>query len=86
VRQAIIPAKDYGKTLGVVIMLNNLTQPLAGLLVGMFSGNGRMSAVVVAISLGMGALGLIVVLVGLGAGRRRVHVAPLSKQTPDSAD
>ncbi|MHB9833629.1 MFS transporter [Paraburkholderia terrae] len=86
VRQAIIPAKDYGKTLGVVIMLNNLTQPLAGLLVGMFSGNGRMSAVVVAISLGMGALGLIVVLVGLGAERRRVHVAPLSKQTPDSAD
>jgi hypothetical protein len=86
VRQAIIPAKDYGKTLGVVIMLNNLTQPLAGLLVGVFSGNGRMSAVVVAISLGMGALGLIVVLVGLGAGRRRVHVAPLSKQTPDSAD
>jgi hypothetical protein len=45
-----------------------------------------MSAVVVAISLGMGALGLIVVLVGFGAGRRRVHVAPLSKQTPDSAD
>ncbi|ACC74534.1 MFS transporter [Paraburkholderia phymatum] len=71
VRQAIIPAKDYGKTLGVVIMLNNLTQPLAGLLVGMFAGNGRMSEVVVGISLGMGALGAVVVLAGRGAGRRR---------------
>jgi MFS family permease len=66
VRQAIIPAKDYGKTLGVVIMLNNLTQPLAGLLVGLFSGSGRMSAVIVGISLGMGALGLAVVLAGIG--------------------
>jgi len=71
VRQAIIPAKDYGKTLGVVIMLNNLTQPLAGLLVGTFAGNGRMSAVVVAIALAMGAMGLVVTLVSMGVGRRR---------------
>jgi MFS family permease len=70
VRQAIIPAKDYGKTLGVVIMLNNLTQPLAGLLVGVFSGNGRMSMVVVAISLGMGLLGLIVAAAGWHVARR----------------
>jgi MFS family permease len=88
VRQAIIPAKDYGKTLGVVIMLNNLTQPLAGLLVGLFSGNGRMSAVVVAISLGMGALGLVVTLVGMGAGRPRAseHVASLNERSPDHAE
>ncbi|MBN3757694.1 MFS transporter [Paraburkholderia sp. Tr-20389] len=84
VRQAIIPAKDYGKTLGVVIMLNNLTQPLAGLLVGMFAGNGRMSAVVVAISLGMGTLGLVVVLAGIGANR--VRVASLSERSPDSVE
>jgi len=71
VRQAIIPAKDYGKTLGVVIMLNNLTQPLAGLLVGLFSGNGRMSLVVIAISLGMGLLGAIVVAAGWRVARRR---------------
>jgi MFS family permease len=70
VRQAIIPAKDYGKTLGVVIMLNNLTQPLAGLLVGLFSGNGRMSAVVIAISLAMGVIGAIVVAAGWRVSRR----------------
>ncbi|WP_109477315.1 MFS transporter [Paraburkholderia sp. C35] len=90
VRQAIIPAKDYGKTLGVIIMLNNLTQPLAGLLVGMFSGQGRMSAVVIAISFGMGALGLIVVLAGAIARRRerraRGQVAPLAQRTSDRAE
>ncbi|WP_022730170.1 MFS transporter [Thalassospira lucentensis] len=35
VRQKIIPAKDYGKTTGVIILFNNLTQPLAGVLVGL---------------------------------------------------
>jgi MFS family permease len=90
VRQAIIPAKDYGKTLGVIIMLNNLTQPLAGLLVGVFSGQGRMSAVVIAISFGMGVLGLIVVLAGAIARRRerraRGQVEPLAQRTSDRAE
>ena len=88
VRQAIIPVKDYGKTLGVVIMLNNLTQPLAGLLVGMFSGNGRMGAVVVAISLAMGVMGLVVTLVSMGVRRRRpgARVAPLGGRSPDSVE
>jgi MFS family permease len=87
VRQAIIPAKDYGKTLGVVIMLNNLTQPLAGLLVGMFSGQGRMRAVIVAISLGMGALGLGVTLAGMQRARRdAVARVTLREQSPDRAD
>ncbi|MBP0590142.1 MFS transporter [Paraburkholderia sp. LEh10] len=86
VRQAIIPAGDYGKTLGVVIMLNNLTQPLAGLLVGLFSGNGRIGAVVVAISLGMGALGAVAVL---ASGLRRSgapRVARLGDRSPDSVE
>ena len=37
-RQRIIPPQDYGKTTGVVILLNNMTQPLAGLLVGAVLG------------------------------------------------
>ncbi|MEM5436159.1 MFS transporter [Paraburkholderia diazotrophica] len=88
VRQAIIPAKDYGKTLGIVIMLNNLTQPLAGLLVGLFSGNGRMSAVVVAISLGMGVLGAAAVLAGMRNERRRAvsPVPPLRDRSPNSTE
>ena len=87
VRQAIIPAKDYGKTLGVAIMLNNLTQPLAGLLVGLFSGNGRMSAVVVVISLGMGVLGLAVVLAGLRGSRVHTREATrVGDVSPDRAE
>lgn len=58
-RQHIIPARDYGKTTGVIILLNNLTQPLAGLLVGVFSGRGQTGALVVALSLAMAAIGAI---------------------------
>ena len=32
IRQRVIPAKDFGKTVGVITLLNNLSQPLAGLL------------------------------------------------------
>ncbi|MBZ9780377.1 MFS transporter [Pseudomonas sp. REP124] len=33
IRQRVIPARDFGKTVGVMTLLNNLSQPLAGLLV-----------------------------------------------------
>jgi MFS family permease len=59
-RQQIIPAKDYGKTTGVVILLNNMTQPLAALLVGLFSGPNQTGVVIVALSLCMGILGIAV--------------------------
>ncbi|MEM5365759.1 MFS transporter [Paraburkholderia azotifigens] len=87
-RQAIIPVKDYGKTLGVVIMLNNLTQPLAGLLVGAFAGNGRIGMVVVAISMTMGVLGLAVTLVSMGVARRfgSTRVASSGGRSADRAD
>ncbi|MBI2771433.1 MAG: MFS transporter [Burkholderiales bacterium] len=58
-RQKIIPVRDYGKTTGVLAMLNNLTQPLAGLLVGIFAGNSQTARVILALSLGMAALGLV---------------------------
>jgi hypothetical protein len=37
-RQKLIPPRDLGKTTGVIVMLNNLSQPLAGMLVGLFAG------------------------------------------------
>ena len=37
VRQRVIPTQDFGKTVGVVTLLNNLSQPLAGLLVGILA-------------------------------------------------
>lgn len=56
-RQAIIPPGDYGKTTGVVIMLNNLSQPLAGLAVGLFASKADPSAVIAALTGVMALLG-----------------------------
>lgn len=61
-RQKIIPARDYGKTTGVVILLNNMTQPLAGLAVGVFSTRLGPGSVILVLSLCMGCLGLLVSL------------------------
>lgn len=57
-RQRIIPVADFGKTTGVVIMLNNLTQPLAGLLIGLASTPGQTTWVVLALSALMAAIGI----------------------------
>ena len=37
IRQRVIPPQDFGKTVGVVTLLNNLSQPLAGLLVALLA-------------------------------------------------
>lgn len=37
IRQRVIPVRDFGKTVGVITLLNNLSQPLAGLLVGLLA-------------------------------------------------
>ncbi|WP_416363328.1 MFS transporter [Pseudomonas sp. NFX183] len=36
-RQRVIPVQDFGKTVGVITLLNNLSQPLAGLLIGVLA-------------------------------------------------
>ncbi|NML33046.1 MFS transporter [Paraburkholderia antibiotica] len=61
-RLRIIPPEDYGKTIGVAILLNNLTQPLAGLLVGVFSVRTQTGPLIVALSLTMGGIGAAVAL------------------------
>lgn len=73
-RQRIIPPQDYGKTTGVVILLNNLTQPLAGLLVGVFSARTQTGPLIVALSLAMGGMGLVVT-VGSAIWRRKRALA-----------
>jgi MFS family permease len=69
-RQKIIPQKDFGKTTGVIITLNNLSQPLAGLLVGLATGPEDLGIVIGGISLVMGLIGVMVV----------VRAAPVLKQ------
>lgn len=62
-RQQIIPSQDYGKTTGLVILLNNLTQPLAGILVAVFSAPKQTGFVIVGLALCMAVLGLAVAVV-----------------------
>nr|WP_205194647.1 MFS transporter [Burkholderia sp. Ax-1719] len=61
-RQAIIPPRDYGKTTGVIVLLNNATQPLAGLCVGIFGARNQLPLVITLAAAGMVTLG------GIAAG------------------
>ena len=36
-RQRVIPVQDFGKTVGVITLLNNLSQPVAGLLIALLA-------------------------------------------------
>lgn len=53
IRQKIIPARDYGKTTGVIILFNNMTQPIAGLLVGLTASLEQTSWLILGLSLVM---------------------------------
>ncbi|AZF05281.1 MFS transporter [Pseudomonas sp. R5-89-07] len=37
IRQQVIPVQDFGKTVGVITLLNNLAQPLAGLMIAVLA-------------------------------------------------
>jgi MFS family permease len=66
-RQRIIPPQDFGKTSGVVVLLNNLTQPLAGLAVGLGAQGADARGVITLLVLGMGLIGGAVLWIGRGA-------------------
>lgn len=57
IRQRVIPARDFGKTVGVITLLNNLSQPLAGLLVGLLTAPLGLRAVILISALGAGVVG-----------------------------
>ncbi|NIY77313.1 MFS transporter [Thalassospira sp. HF15] len=62
VRQKIIPARDYGKTTGVIILFNNMTQPVAGLLVGLTGSLAQTSWLILGLSFVMLVAGLVLSL------------------------
>ena len=68
-RQRIIPPRDFGKTTGLIVMLNNLSQPLAGLIVALFSATFGLEPVILAITAAMGIVGAI----GYAMRRRRIR-------------
>lgn len=71
VRQKVIPPNDYGKTTGIVILLNNATQPLAGLLVGLCADRSKTGYLVAGLSLAMALIGAAAIWGGRLRGSRR---------------
>ena len=61
IRQRVIPPQDFGKTVGVITLLNNLSQPLAGLLVALLAaplGTQRVILLLAMLTTLLGALTL----------------------------
>ncbi|MGI4857074.1 MAG: MFS transporter [Janthinobacterium lividum] len=59
-RQKLVPKEDFGKTVGLIALLNNLTQPLAGLLVSAFAKPLGTGNLIVLLSASMAVIGLSV--------------------------
>ncbi|NWD09582.1 MFS transporter [Pseudomonas gingeri] len=62
IRQQVIPPQDFGKTVGVITLLNNLSQPLAGLLVGVLAGALGTQGVILVLAVASALIGAGVVL------------------------
>jgi MFS family permease len=63
IRQRVIPVRDFGKTVGVITLLNNLTQPLAGLWVGVLAVSMGLRGVILALAVAALLIGLAVAIV-----------------------
>lgn len=59
-RQRVIPVRDFGKTVGVLASLNNLSQPLAGLLVAWLAAPWGTQAVILLLTAITALVGLAV--------------------------
>lgn len=61
-RQQVIPPKDFGKTVGVITLLNNLSQPLAGLLVAVLAAPVGTQQVILVLAFITSVIGIGVVV------------------------
>lgn len=75
-RVRLIPRQDLGKTMGFVVMLPNLSQPLAGLMVSLFASAHGTGTVILALSLLMGLLGPLGAIMWLRRGARLAALNP----------
>ncbi|WP_335944404.1 MFS transporter [Pseudomonas sp. G166] len=62
-RQQVIPPQDFGKTVGVITLLNNLSQPLAGLLVAVLATPVGTQRVILLLALATSLIGIAMVAV-----------------------
>ncbi|WP_439855569.1 MFS transporter [Pseudomonas yamanorum] len=74
IRQRVIPTQDFGKTVGVITLLNNLSQPLAGLLIAVFAASLGTQTVILLLA---GITVLIGALVYVVSGRHATVKAEL---------
>ncbi|KNH27173.1 MFS transporter [Pseudomonas syringae] len=73
-RQRVIPPKDFGKTVGVITLLNNLSQPLAGLLIALLAAPLGAQKVILLLVVITGLIGAGVVLFARASNAPAVSV------------
>ncbi|WP_448723580.1 MFS transporter [Pseudomonas farris] len=73
-RQRVIPPKDFGKTVGVITLLNNLSQPLAGLLIALLAAPLGAQKVILLLAVITGLIGAGVVLFARASNAPTVSV------------
>lgn len=61
-RKKVIPIKDFGKTTGLIVLLNNVSQPIAGLVVGLLAGSMDVRIIIFLVAMGMLVIGACSVL------------------------
>ncbi|SFB35094.1 Major Facilitator Superfamily protein [Pseudomonas sp. NFIX10] len=62
IRQQVIPPQDFGKTVGVITLLNNLSQPLAGLLVAVLAAPIGTQQVILLLAFATSLIGIAVIV------------------------
>ncbi|QCI11552.1 MFS transporter [Pseudomonas putida] len=70
IRQRVIPTADFGKTVGVITLLNNLSQPAAGLLVALLATSMGTPWVIAILAVLAALIGGMVIRIGAKVGRR----------------
>ena len=74
IRQRVIPPKDFGKTVGVITLLNNLSQPLAGLLIALLAAPLGVQKVILLLAVITGLIGVGVALFARASNATAVPV------------
>lgn len=82
-RQRVIPTRDFGKTVGVITLLNNLSQPLAGLLVAVLAAPLGVQWVILLLAVVMTMIGAAALW--WFANARNVVAAPRDQGTDSTA-
>ena len=59
-RAKIIPEKDFGKTIGLIVLFNNISQPIAGLIIAVYANIVSIQTIVLYISIFAFVMGSIV--------------------------